>query len=378
MRLAIFTHVLHSRKGENYYAYAPYVREMNIWLKHVKEVEIVAPLLPISPPHSEIPYEHNHLNFLEVPSFDLLSLRNMLRSLFKIPVIGYRVYESMGAADHLHLRCPGNIGLIACFVQILFPKKLKTAKYAGNWDPKSKQPWTYRLQKWILSNTFLTRNMQVLVYGQWSGQSRNVRPFFTASFSEEFIYEVEEKEFKPEFIFLFVGALVQGKRPLFAVEMVEKLRERGFEVSLELFGDGPLREELEIYCHGKRYIQLKGNRSLEELKPAYEKSHFVVLPSKSEGWPKAIAEGMFYGCIPVATSVSCVPWMLAHGKRGILVEPELEKAVEELATCLDNPGRLMEKSRAATEWSQQYTLEKFETAVREVLEESDKVETLCE
>jgi hypothetical protein len=33
-----------------------------------------------------------------------------------------------------------------------FPNKPKTAKYAGNWDPKSKT-WTYMQQK-ILSNTF--------------------------------------------------------------------------------------------------------------------------------------------------------------------------------------------------------------------------------
>jgi hypothetical protein len=28
-----------------------------------------------------------------------------------------------------------------------FPVKKKTAKYAGNWDPKVKQPWTLQTQK---------------------------------------------------------------------------------------------------------------------------------------------------------------------------------------------------------------------------------------
>ena len=28
---------------------------------------------------------------------------------------------------------------------------------------------------------------------------------------------------------------------------------------------------------------------------------------------------MFFGCIPIATSVSCVPWMLGGGSRGILI-----------------------------------------------------------
>ena len=36
----------------------------------------------------------------------------------------------------------------------------------------------------ILSNTFLTKNMQVLVYGEWEGSSKNVKSFFTATYSE--------------------------------------------------------------------------------------------------------------------------------------------------------------------------------------------------
>ena len=56
------------------------------------------------------------------------------------------LYKSIKKSDVIHLRCPGNIGLLACFIQILFPKKNKTAKYAGNWDPKAKQPLSYKLQ----------------------------------------------------------------------------------------------------------------------------------------------------------------------------------------------------------------------------------------
>src|SRR5690606_34200508 len=52
-------------------------------------------------------------------------------------------------------------------------------------------------------------------------------------------------------------------------------------------------------------------------------SHFLILASKSEGWPKAVAEAMFFGCILIVTPVSCVPWMLNYGSRGILI-PEVK------------------------------------------------------
>ncbi len=331
MRFSVFTHVLHSRHQNQFCGYAPYIREMNIWLKHVKKVEIVAPAPlskfrdPKGEPISGEAYQHSNLVFTTIPSFDALSIASTFSTLFKIPWIFFRILGSMQRAEHIHLRCPGNIGLIACFVQILFPKKVKTVKYAGNWDPNSKQPWSYRLQKWILLNTFLSRNIKVLVYGQWPNQTKNILPFFTASFSEteKAIYK---KNFTSPFKFIFVGSLRPGKRPLFAIQLIEKLMGKGIPVKLEIYGSGVLKNELQEYITTKNlepFVSLIGNRKLEELKEVYKASHFLILASQSEGWPKAVAEAMFFGCIPVVTSVSCVPWMLSppRPRRGSQIPP---------------------------------------------------------
>ncbi len=443
MRLAIFTHVEHTERDSRYYAYAPYVREMNIWLGHVEEVEVVAPVrtwgrgdkgtrrkgdLETGGPGDEgtgrlgdwktgrlgeqgtrrrgeqgIAYAHPKLDFTEVPSFNFLSFSSAIKSFFKIPFIFYKISGAMRRADHLHLRCPGNVGLLACFCQIFFPSKPKSAKYAGNWDPQAKQPWTYRFQKWILSNTFLTRNMQVLVYGKWEGQTKNIVPFFTASFSEKEKTEVPKKAFSGPFTFLFVGNLVEGKRPLEAIKLVEELNVqlrggtdleiRASSVRLEIYGVGPERKKLENYVVDNKLDEVvifKGSRPLEELKAAYQKAHFVVLPSRSEGWPKAIAEGMFFGCIPIATPVSCVPWMLKPppapeggakkptlAERGILIEisgkEELNEEVEEIIRLIQDPEKLKRMSEAAKQWSQEYTLERFEEAIKGVLKNKNHV-----
>ena len=39
MRLVVITHVLHTNHNTHYYAYAPYVREMNIWFKHLFKLD---------------------------------------------------------------------------------------------------------------------------------------------------------------------------------------------------------------------------------------------------------------------------------------------------------------------------------------------------
>ena len=370
MNFAIITHVPHILEQKQHFAYAPYVREMNIWTKHLDKVIIVAPESKSKMTAIDIQYEHENIEFVSVAGFDVLHLKSIFSTIFKTPVICWKIFSAMTKADHIHLRCPGNIGLLGCIIQILFPAKFKTAKYAGNWDPQSKQPWSYKLQKWILSNTFLTRNMQVLVYGQWEGSSRNIKPFFTATYNEVDKSPIVLKDLKQKIHFVFVGTLVSGKNPLFAIKMVEALHKNGHNVVLTLYGEGMERNRLEEYI-GKNnlesIISLEGNQTQDTLKKAYEQSHFVILPSESEGWPKAVAEGMFWGCVPVSTPVSCVPFMLDYGNRGVLLEMHLEKDVSQIEALLQNETEYQIKSKKASDWSRRYTLDFFEEKIKKML-----------
>lgn len=371
MIFCIITHVIHIEEKHNFYGYSPYIREMNIWLKYVDEVIIVAPLESNKPKIIDIPYKHIRIDFKKVSDFNFTTFKNSFVSLFKLPRIFWEVFQAMKNADHIHLRCPGNMGLIGCFVQILFPKKEKTAKYAGNWDPKSKQPFTYKLQKWILSNTFLTRNIKVLVYGVWENQSKNIKPFFTATYLESEKEIVQKTSFDEEIKFIFVGSLVSGKNPMYAIQFVEKLNEKGYKATLNLFGEGFERCNLENYIYINNLgtlITLNGNVNKDTLKKAYQDSHFVLLPSKSEGWPKAIAEGMFWSCVPIATSVSCLPFMLDYGERGVLLKMILEQDVQQIETILESELIFENKREKALEWSQKYTIDVFESEVKKLLD----------
>ena len=112
---------------------------------------------------------------------------------------------------------------------------------------------------------------------------------------------------------------------------------------------------------------MEGNQTQEKVKKVYEQSHFVLLPSESEGWPKAVAEGMFWGCVPVATQVSCVPFMLDYGNRGILLEMDLERDVNQLEALLRNETDYRIKSQKASDWSRKYTLDVFEEEIKKLL-----------
>lgn len=370
MKFAIITHTPHFLKADGLYAYGPYVKEMNIWAKHVDELLVAAPISKneISDIHS--PYQKKEIHLSVIPPVSVISLKEAFLAIFRIPFIMLKLFSIMRKADHIHLRCPGTIGLIGCWVQIFFPKKPKTAKYAGNWDPDAKQPRSYRIQKWLLSNTFLTRNMQVLVYGEWPEQTRNIRTFFTASYSKDKIPTHLSKEFQPPYRFLFVGSLSPGKRPVYSVEIIKGLREMGIDCSLDLFGDGTEREPLEQTItdnHLNAYVRLHGNQSAHVVEEAYRNSHFLLLPSKSEGWPKVVTESMFWGVIPMVTSISCVPWMLGKSERGLLLKHQLSTDIDAILKLLEESGGLKSKSEKAANWSRNYTLESFELAIKELL-----------
>lgn len=387
MRLVVISSAPLVQLDDRYFLYAPYEKEMQVWANHADQIYFCCPiwkndrkllLAAVSFPIDKV---------IPVEDFDVTTLSRLLKA---IPVVFKAIlviFKAMQQADHIHLRCPGNMGLLGAFVQMAFPKKSKTAKYAGNWDPKSVQPWSYRLQKWLLSNPFLTRNMQVLVYGEWEGSSTNIKPFFTATYSENEAKDVADRDLKSiarlqhssttELCalaalvqFVFVGTLSEGKRPLYAIQLVEALSKKGTAVCLTLYGDGLLRSDLERYVTEHdlvNVVHFKGNQSKEILMVAYQEAHFLLLPSKSEGWPKAVAEAMFWGCVPITTSVSCVPQMLDGGRRGLFLEMDLQKDQEHISKVVSNAPFFCEMSSNGSQWSRKYTLERFETDIKELI-----------
>ena len=371
MKFLIVTHALHKNRGNQWYAYEPYVREMNLWLKQVDEVVIVAPLSNASVHDIEAEYQHNNISFKQIPAFNVLNVKQLFYTLVKLPVIFFIIWNNMRKADHIHLRCPGNIGLIGCLVQLFFPKKKKTVKYAGNWDPESQQPTSYKVQQYIL-NSSLTKNTKVLVYGAWPHVSKNILSFFTASYYKKDIIPIAPRPLTGKIKILFVGGLTKGKRPLLSLKVAHRLLQDGVDVSIDFYGDGIMRPKLEQYIHEHQLndvVFLHGNVTKARVKEAFKSAHFLLFISKSEGWPKVVAEAMFWKCLPISSKVSCIPTMLGNGERGSVILPEVGPITKEIKMYLSNQERYIKKVNAAAQWSRQYTLDTFEEAIKQLLHE---------
>lgn len=370
MKLVIISSSPFIPKDNSFFAYSPMVKELAIWARHSDSICFFCPIWQEDKGLLISKIEFPIYKLYIAKEFNIKSLKNFLKAFQYSFSNFFQIFKAMSAADHIHIRCPGNIGLMACIVQILFPGKPKTAKYAGNWDPRAKQPVSYKLQRWILSNTFLTKNMRVLVYGEWPRSSKNIRPFFTASYKEDDKLPIVEKSLESVIKFIFVGTFAPGKRALYAIKLIEKLHQLGHNVELSLYGHGRELETLGDYITQHNimdFIRIKGNQSHEIIKNAYMESHFVVLPSKSEGWPKVIAEGMFWGCVPITTKVSCLKYMLEGGKRGILLNMDFDDDINKILSVIKNQKAYREMALYGSDWSRKYTLDLFETEIKGLL-----------
>ena len=167
---------------------------------------------------------------------------------------------------------------------------------------------------------------------------------------------------------MFVGSLVEGKRPMFAIQFVQQLVKSGTKATLDVFGDGILKAQLQDYIHKHNLdhvVKLHGNQSKDTVKAYYKTSHFLILASKSEGWPKVLAEAMFFGAIPIATNVSCVADMLGEGQRGLLITPDINNALKTFKSYTEDQFKNL--SIHALHWSQTYTLDRFENEVKDLI-----------
>lgn len=359
------------QKADGWYAYSPYAQELELWAKYATTVTMVCPVWSEANGTLVTRLSFSPEQVIPLHEFNIKTVLGVLRGLiFALPNL-WKLYRAMQQTEHIHLRCPGNLSLLGCLVQSLFPKTYKTCKYAGNWDPQAAQPIAYRWQKRLLSHTRFTQNIRVLVYGEWPRATKNIVPFFTASYYASEIRPVTDRWERRPWHVVFVGTLGANKRPMYVVQLVAKLRARGVPMTLALYGHGAEHARITQYIQEQNlseWIVCHGNQPREVIQQALCEAHFLCLPSQSEGWPKAVAEAMFWGAIPWATPVSCVPQMLDEGRRGLILTLDINRDIEQIQRGCTDPNALRQQSQQAMEWSRQYTLDAFEMAIRKLMQ----------
>ncbi|MAM29632.1 MAG: hypothetical protein CMC13_11475 [Flavobacteriaceae bacterium] len=315
------------------YGFGPVVKEIDAMLHLFKEITWIgfnrqaqaynkSSLLISSERVKVIPLQHVGGTTLK----DKVSIIKQYPSMWKI------INSEIKKHTYIHCRAPSNPAFIAMRLSKKYPKKQFWFKYAGNWV--GKVPYFYRLQRDLLKK--LNKNSLITVNGTWDNQSENIlafeNPCLTESHRKEGEVTIQGKLYTKHKKYCFVGGLNHNKGILLLLEALKTTINEEFG-ELHIVGDGNLEHVVSSKVSGLNHkINLHGSLSKKQVHEVYKKCHFIVLPSKSEGFPKVIGEAMNFGCIPIVSDISCIGQYIDTDKTGFLITPidevEIKKALQ--------------------------------------------------
>lgn len=320
-KLVIISHTehFHNIEGE-IVGWGSTINEINFLADYWDEISHVACFYKEPAKSSSLPYTKKNIKFVPIPPFGGNSILDKILILFIIPKVIFQVVKTVRGASEVQLRLPTSIGLFLLpLFSFVLPRKFTLwIKYAGNWGQQN-PPLSYRIQRWWLKKNFTKCN--VTINGFWVNQENNCfsfeNPCLTEANTEKGKEIINRKEYHKPFVFTFVGRLEDSKGVDSIIEAFKNIPLDQISV-LNFIGDGDKKES---YIKEMNYIGNKavfhGFLNSSEVHTILDESHFLLLPSKSEGFPKVIAEAACYGSIPIVSDVGSISHYI-NEKNGFL------------------------------------------------------------
>jgi glycosyltransferase involved in cell wall biosynthesis len=364
MRLLITSHVIHYSHDGRLFAYGPYAREIDLWADLFAEVQIASPCRIAPPPGDCLPFERGNISILPQKEAGGETLLAKLGLVASAPAMAFGLARAMRRADAIHVRCPGNLGLIGVLLAPLFSRRL-IAKYAAQWNGGDAEPLSARFQRAVLRSSWWKG--PVTVYGAWPGNPPHVIPFFTSLLTAEQLERAKISSGRPRrgpgLRIVYTGRLSKAKN---VDVLLRAMATAGPDLSATIVGEGPERGSLEALANSlgiRSRVAFTGGLPFDAVIEHLESSDVLVLVSETEGWPKSIAEGMAFGLACIGSDIGLVPQMLGDG-RGFTVSPRDEVALTHaLRQIACSPDRLEPMRRSAAAWAQRYSLEGLRDAL---------------
>ncbi len=140
-------------------------------------------------------------------------------------------------------------------------------------------------------------------------------------------------------VFLFVGRLEHVKNVGLLLEALKQLKNEKLTYDLWIVGTGSLEKELKEYCKINKLNNVKffGEILHEKLPGIYQKADFFILPSKSEGHPLTLLEGMACGLPLIVSDILNLREIINKSKSGLIFKngnlEDLKKEMKKLISA---------------------------------------------
>jgi glycosyltransferase involved in cell wall biosynthesis len=372
--LLIVSSAVHYIDNGVLFGYGPYVREINIWSDLFPHIVLAAPCRRGQPPGDYLPLPANRVSIHPITEAGGNRLSAKIKQIGMLPKLIMELWPVMKDAGAIHVRCPGNLGLIAVALAP-FVTNRRIAKYAGQWDGYPGEAWTVAVQRRLLGSRWW--GAPVTVYGSYSRQPEHVISFFTSILDDSQIDRAVRSArgrvptAGTPLRVLYVGRLSRPKNVDVLIQAVARVHSDGVPVACTIVGTGPeltALRKLAAECAARSVIQFIGAVEHDQVLEHYERADALVLTSDTEGWPKAIAEGMAFGLVCIGSNRGFIRQMLGEN-RGLTVAPrDVHGITSHLRNLAQNPQDFIEMRRAAAHWSQKFSLSGLREALKALLD----------
>lgn len=159
---------------------------------------------------------------------------------------------------------------------------------------------------------------------------------------------------------VYVGSLSSEKDPMLAVEAVARTK----EVGLIICGDGPLADD--VRCAGRLPAErLRFLGPVDDVREPLAGGDVLLLTSVTEGVPGVVIEAGLTGLPTVASNVGGLPFVVAHGATGWLVERDADQFAAALQEAVER--RLPVGAAAAARCREIFSMENVAMAWNELV-----------
>lgn len=184
-----------------------------------------------------------------------------------------------------------------------------------------KRLWT----QWRINLLGRNKNLYLLCFGAFVkhdfeliGFHKN-RSFKFGYFPELSIVQTAEKDERNAIGIVWVGRMIDWKRPVFALKVAKELQKQGMPYRIEMIGDGPYFEVAKNYAaKHKLNAVFCGSLPNNEVRKAMARADvFFSTSNRREGWGAVVNEALSVGTPVVASrDIGCVPYLINNGENG--------------------------------------------------------------
>jgi len=192
---------------------------------------------------------------------------------------------------------------------------------------------------------------------------------------ENILKKADEEEIKREDkkILLFINRFDKNKNPLYALEVVKRLADDGYDFKLQFLGRGELENQIKNKINElklNKYVEILGFKSNPY--PYIKRSTIVLGCSKSEGFPTIFIEAIALGKPFVTTNVGGVKEISDNERCGLIAD-NIDDYTEKVKSLLTDEKKYNEFSKHGIKHSKKFTINNQIKKIENMIDEMSDI-----